>query len=44
MRRATFHQTGFTYQGERDGHFGGRSETFDKLEEYLSRVKTGMTK
>jgi uncharacterized protein YndB with AHSA1/START domain len=37
--RLTFHQTGFTSAGERDGHQGGWNETFDKFEEYAARVK-----
>jgi uncharacterized protein YndB with AHSA1/START domain len=35
-----FLQTGFTSEGERDGHHGGWSETFDKFEEYLSFVQS----
>jgi uncharacterized protein YndB with AHSA1/START domain len=38
--KLTFHQTGFTSEGDRDGHYGGWSETFDKLEEYLSAVQS----
>jgi len=37
--KLTFHQTGFTSEGERDGHYGGWSETFDKLEEYLTTIR-----
>jgi len=33
--KLTFHQTGFTSGAERDGHYGGWSETFDKFAEYL---------
>lgn len=36
--KVLFHQTGFTSEGERDGHLGGWSETFDKLGEYLSTL------
>jgi uncharacterized protein YndB with AHSA1/START domain len=38
--KLTFHQTGFTSKGERDGHSGGWSETFDKFEEYLSTAQS----
>jgi uncharacterized protein YndB with AHSA1/START domain len=38
--KLTFHQSGFTSQGERDGHHGGWSETFDKLEQHLASVQT----
>jgi uncharacterized protein YndB with AHSA1/START domain len=39
-----FHQTGFTSESERDGHRGGWSETFDKLDEYLASVRRGTAK
>jgi uncharacterized protein YndB with AHSA1/START domain len=39
-----FHQTGFTSEGERDGHHGGWSETFDKFEEYLSSMQKSAMK
>jgi uncharacterized protein YndB with AHSA1/START domain len=42
--KLTFRQTGFTSEGERDGHYGGWSETFDKLEEYLPTVLKGAPK
>ena len=41
--KLTFHQTGFPSEGERDGHRGGWSESFDKFEEYLATVHTGAT-
>jgi len=37
--KLTFHQSGFSSQGERDGHYGGWSETFDKLERHLAAVQ-----
>lgn len=37
--KLTFHQTGFTSEGERDGHHGGWGETFDKFQEYLAAVQ-----
>lgn len=42
--KLTFHQTGFTSEGERDGHRGGWSETFDKFEAYLAAVRKGAAK
>jgi uncharacterized protein YndB with AHSA1/START domain len=36
--RLTFHQTGFTSYGQRDGHRGGWSSSFDRFEEYLATV------
>ena len=42
--KLTFHQTGFTSAGERDGHHGGWSETFDKFEEYLASEQKGATR
>jgi uncharacterized protein YndB with AHSA1/START domain len=41
--RLTFHQTGFTSDGQRDGHRGGWSSSFDRFEEYLATV-TGAAK
>ena len=34
----TFQQTGFKSAGEREGHKGGWSESFDRLAEYLKQV------
>jgi uncharacterized protein YndB with AHSA1/START domain len=39
--KLTFRQTGFTSEGSRDGHRGGWSETFDKLDEYLAATQQG---
>ena len=39
--KLNFHQTGFPTEGERDGHRGDWSETFDKLEEYLASAQKG---
>jgi uncharacterized protein YndB with AHSA1/START domain len=36
--RLTFRQTGFTSDGERDGHRGGWNSSFDRFEEYLGIV------
>jgi uncharacterized protein YndB with AHSA1/START domain len=42
--KLTFNQSGFTSQGERDGHDEGWSQTFDKLDEYIPSVqKSGVT-
>jgi uncharacterized protein YndB with AHSA1/START domain len=38
--KLSFHQSGFSSQGERDGHYGGWAETFDKLEQHLATVQT----
>jgi uncharacterized protein YndB with AHSA1/START domain len=34
--KLTFHQTGFTSEGQRDGHDGGWNSAFDKLEDYIA--------
>jgi uncharacterized protein YndB with AHSA1/START domain len=39
--RLTFRQKGFTSRGERDGHHGGWSESFDKLDEHLASMPKG---
>lgn len=36
--RLTFHQTGFTSEGQRDGHNGGWNSAFDKADEYLATL------
>ena len=36
--RMTFHQAGFTSQASRDGHEGGWSECFERLEAYLAEL------
>jgi uncharacterized protein YndB with AHSA1/START domain len=38
--RLNFHQSGFTTAGQRDGHNGGWSSSFDRFEEYLATVTT----
>ena len=35
----TFRQTGFKSDGEREGHEGGWNESFDRLVDYLKKVK-----
>ncbi len=40
----TFHQTGFTSDGQRDGHRGGWNSSFDRFEEYLATVSKAAKK
>jgi len=42
--RLTFHQSGFTTAGQRDGHNGGWSSSFDRFEEYLATIIAGAKK
>ena len=42
--RLTFHQTGFTSDGQRDGHRGGWNSSFDRFEEYLATVSKAAKK
>lgn len=36
--RLTFTQSGFTSEGERDGHIGGWNSAFDKLDDYVATL------
>ncbi len=39
--RLTFTQSGFTSEGERDGHIGGWNSAFDKLDDYVATLDEG---
>ncbi len=39
--KLTFRQSGFTSEGERDGHIGGWNCAFDKLDDYVATLDEG---